>query len=202
MLSAQFKTNLALIAATMEPVSTKARSAAMNTTGSNFGTSVVPTHTFDNAPPLDVLIVPGGFGTRAPDLNITRDFIKKTYPSLQYLLTVCTGSALVASTGILDGKNATSNKASWVWATSQGPNVNWIPKARWTVDGNIWTSSGIAAGIDATFAFIEAIYGEPSVDQIISRIEYERHKDASWDPWADYWNTTWPIKKEIVFGEA
>lgn len=193
MLANQFKINLAIIAETLDPVSTKARSAAMNTTGSNFGESIVPTHTFANAPPLDVLIVPGGAGTRASDLNNTRAYIKNTFPSLQYLLTVCTGSALVASTGILDGKNATSNKAAWVWATSQGPNVNWVPRARWTVDGNIWTSSGIAAGIDATYAFVEAVYGAAAADWVLLRAEYERHLDSHWDPWGDYYNTTWPI---------
>lgn len=202
MLASQFKINLSIIAETLDPVSTKARTLAMNSTGSDFGESVVPTHSFATAPPLDVLIVPGGSGTRAPDLNNTRTFIKNTYPSLQYLLTICTGSALVAPTGILDGRNATSNKAAWAWATSQGPNVNWVPKARWTTDGNIWTSSGVAAGIDATYAFVEAVYGAAAVDFIVSRVEYERHLDPHWDPWADYYNTTWPIEKDIIFGQA
>lgn len=193
MLATQFKINLFIIADTMDPVSTKSRAATMNAIGSDFGQSIVPTHTFYNAPPLDVLIVPGGQGTRAPDLATTRTFIKDTFPTLQYLLTVCTGSALVAPTGILDGKNATSNKAAWLWATSQGPNVNWIPKARWTQDGNIWTSSGVAAGIDATYAFVEAIYGTAATDWILSKVEYERHTDPNWDPWGDYYNTTWPI---------
>lgn len=193
MLSSQFKINLFILAETMDPVSTKARSAAMNPLGSNCGQSIVPTHTFHNAPPLDVLIVPGGLGTRSPDLGTTRTFIKDTFPTLQYILTVCTGSALVAPTGVLDGRNATSNKASWVWATSQGPNVNWIPKARWTQDGNIWTSSGVAAGIDATYAFVEAIYGLAAVDKILAGVEYDRHTDSHWDPWGDFYNTTWPI---------
>lgn len=141
----------------------------MNPIGSNFGESILPTHTFHDALPLDVLIIPGGGGTRAPDLGTVRTFIKDTSPSLQYLLTVCTGSALAVSTVILDGRNATSNKAAWAWATSQRPNVNWIPKARWTVDGNIWTSSGVAAGIDATYAFVEVIYGlAAAADLIIS----------------------------------
>lgn len=193
MLSSLFKVNLYIIAETMEPVSTKPRSSTMNSIGSNFGESIVPTHTFLTAPPLDVLIVPGGQGTRAPDLDNTRAYIKKVVPHLQYLLTICTGSGLVASTGVLDGRNATSNKAAWAWATSQGPKVNWIPKARWTQDGNIWTSSGVAAGIDATYAFLEAVYGLEATDWILSKVEYERHTDAHWDPWGDYYNTTWPI---------
>jgi transcriptional regulator GlxA family with amidase domain len=187
------KINLSFISNTLSPVSTKPRSPTMNTTGSDYGYSILPTHTFDNAPPLDVLIVPGGMGTRAPDLDAHRAFIKRTYPTLKYLITVCTGSALVASTGILDGKNATSNKASWKWVVSQGPNVNWVPRARWTVDGNIWTSSGVAAGIDVTFAYVEELYGKDVADTIMWGMEYERHLDAHRDPFGDYWNTTYPI---------
>lgn len=190
MLSLLFKINLVVIADTLKPVSTESRPS---TVGSRFGQSVVPTHTFLTAPPLDLLIVPGGLGTRATGLESARAYIKKTVPDLQYLLTICTGSGLVASTGVLDGRKATSNKAAWEWVTGQGPKVNWVPKARWTQDGKIWTSSGVAAGIDATYAFVEAIYGLEATNWILSKVEYERHTDASWDPWADYYNTTWPI---------
>ncbi|KAI5851749.1 class I glutamine amidotransferase-like protein [Morchella snyderi] len=173
MLSTLFRTNLHIIAETLDPVSTKPRSPAMNTTGSNFGESIVPTHTFATAPALD--------------------YIKATFPTLKYLLTVCTGSALAASTGILDGKNATSNKAAWVWATGQGPNVNWVPRARWTVDGNVWTTSGVAAGMDGTFAFVREVYGEAAFKRIRDLVEYMPQEDASVDAWGEYYNTTWPI---------
>ncbi|KAH8144414.1 uncharacterized protein LAJ45_11614 [Morchella importuna] len=194
MLSTLFKTNLYIIAETLDPVSTKTRSASMNTTGSNFGESIVPTHTFANPPALDVLIIPGGAGTRAGTLlDPAREYIKATFPTLQYLLTVCTGSALAASTGILDGKNATSNKAAWVWATGQGPNVNWVPRARWTVDGNVWTTSGVAAGMDGTFAFVKAVYGEEAFVWIRNKVEYMPQEDSHVDAWGEFYNTTWPI---------
>jgi len=58
---------------------------------SSFAQSILPTHTFANAPDLDVLFVPGGAGTRAPDLKSTIDFVRERYPGLKYLITVCTG---------------------------------------------------------------------------------------------------------------
>lgn len=102
-----------------------------------------PTHTMDNAPPLDVLLIPGGLGTR----RITTDrrwdqFIAKIYPNIQYIYSVCTGASVVARSGILDGRRATTNKAAFAWVMTQGPKVNWVKEARWVVDGNIWTSSG------------------------------------------------------------
>jgi putative intracellular protease/amidase len=84
------------------------------------GQSVVPTHTYETAPDdIEILLVPGGFGARNPD-NVKRvwEFVKERYPKLRYLLTVCTGSAIVAQAGILDGREATSNKRSFDWVSS------------------------------------------------------------------------------------
>lgn len=81
------------------------------------GSSIVPTHTLDNAPnDLEVLLVPGGIGVRdGGQMKPIVDYIRSTYPKLKYLLTVCTGSALAAQSGVLDYKNATSNKRSFKW---------------------------------------------------------------------------------------
>lgn len=106
-------------------------------------------YTFETAPHVDVLLVPGGLGLRAQeDANDTsvQDFIVDRYPSLEYLLGVCVGAVALAKTGLLDGRKATSNKAFWDWAVEAGPNVDWQPSARWIEDGNIWTSSGAASG--------------------------------------------------------
>ncbi|KAL4946545.1 hypothetical protein BDV06DRAFT_87184 [Aspergillus oleicola] len=181
------KIDLYMVAETLDPVTTAPQTAAMNAFNASFFPTVNPTHTFDDVPDLDVLIVPGGLGTRSPNMNATLDFITATYPNLQYLITVCTGSTLVAKTGILDGKNATTNKASWSSVITNGPEVNWIPEARWVVDGNIWSSSGISAGIDATLAFIAGFYGKENATTISEYMEYEWHEDKDWDPYAKIW---------------
>jgi transcriptional regulator GlxA family with amidase domain len=133
-------------------------------------------------------MIPGGLGTRSPLINATIDYIGATYPKVKYLITVCTGSALAARAGILDGKRATTNKNSWDANVAYGPKVKWVPRARWVVDGNIWTSSGISAGIDATIAFIEEVYGKENATYVANMMEYERHEDPNWDPFSDVFN--------------
>jgi transcriptional regulator GlxA family with amidase domain len=136
---------------------------------------------------IDVLIVPGGVGTRN-DMTAEIDFIKRMYPSLKAVLSVCTGSTLLARAGILDGRRATTNKRAWEWATSNGPNVNWVGEARWVVDGNITTGSGVSAGIDATYAFVSDNYGETIAQELADSAEYVRWIDADHDPFAKRWN--------------
>ncbi|KAJ7150067.1 class I glutamine amidotransferase-like protein [Mycena crocata] len=185
MLSGKFPLNLSIIAASLDPVSTMPRTAALNPLNSNFSQSVLPTHTFADAPPLDVLIVPGGSGTRADDLDELIAFVRETYPSLKYFFTVCTGAWIAARAGILDNKSATTNKRAWNETTTLGSNTNWVSHARWVVDGNIWTTSGVSAGTDGMLAFIESVYGADVALEIANRMEWVRAADSSADPFAD-----------------
>ncbi|KAJ0106980.1 hypothetical protein J7T55_011075 [Diaporthe amygdali] len=193
LLSRSHKMNLHIIAATLDPVSTKQLAAIGDgnhqrplTESPDFGTSILPTHTFETAPPLDVLVVPGGQGTRAQSAAISGsiEFIRQRFPSLQYLITVCTGAGLAARAGVLDGKRATTNKLAWESTTALRPQVDWIHRARWVNDGNIWTSSGISAGIDVTFAWIAHVYGADVAKDIADRMEYTRVTDPNDDPFA------------------
>ncbi|EEB92175.1 hypothetical protein MPER_09354 [Moniliophthora perniciosa FA553] len=187
LLSMNYLINVHTISSTLDPVSTKPPPSMVNA-NSNFSEAIVPTHNFTNPPPkLDVLFVPGGIGTRAPapELDAHIAFIRKTYPSLQYIVSVCTGSWLLARAGVLDGKNATSNKRAWAGTAGLGNGTNWITHARWVQDGNIWTSSGISAGMDATLAWIGAVYGEAEANNTANIMEYERQLNASYDPFAD-----------------
>jgi len=111
--------------------------------------SIVATHSYKEAPALDVLLVPGGIGNllleQANDTWV-EDFIGWRYPQLDYLLSVCTGSMSLAKSGVLNGKKATTNKSAWNTVVANGHNVTWMPSARWTQDGKVWTSSGVSAG--------------------------------------------------------
>ena len=143
----------------------------------------MPSTKFD----IEVLIVPGGGGTRQP-MTEEIAFVKHMYPKLKYIISVCTGSTVLSRSGILDGRNATTNKRSWAWAVTQGPKVNWIPTARWTEDGNIFTSSGISAGIDVAYAFISRVYGEDVAHYLSLSAEYDRETDMHHDPYAAIWD--------------
>ncbi|RYP26333.1 hypothetical protein DL767_008087 [Monosporascus sp. MG133] len=175
---------LYVLAETLDPVPTKAHAQG----GYAMSQSVVPTHTFESAPrDIEVLLVPGGFGTRdRGNVQPAVDFVRSAFPRLRYLLTVCTGSALVAMSGVLDGRRATSNKKASAWVKSQGPNVRWVLEARWVTDGNVWTASGISAGIDMAYAFVSEMYGEDIAQELADRAEYTRQKDPSVDPFAKF----------------
>ncbi|KAI3394949.1 hypothetical protein diail_2056 [Diaporthe ilicicola] len=194
LLSRSNRMNLYIIAETLEPVSTKQLPVTGDdntqpppTQSPGFGASILPTHSFATAPALDVLLVPGGQGTRAqsPAISGAVEFIRERYHSLQYLITVCTGSGLAARSGVLDGKRATTNKMAWESIVALRPQVDWVHRARWVNDGNVWTSSGISAGIDVMFAWIADVYGADVAKDIADRMEYTRVTDPDHDPFAD-----------------
>jgi putative intracellular protease/amidase len=150
---------------------------------------LVATHSFSDAPALDVLLVPGGMGPVALEQNndtSIETFLRQRFDRLDYLLSVCTGSAILASSGLLNGHRATTNKGLWGWVTTHGENVTWVPSARWTEDGKIWTSSGVASGIDMMYAFLKHLYGEddPNLATTMNVIEYAPHTDPDWDPFS------------------
>ncbi|GIZ43981.1 hypothetical protein CKM354_000719000 [Cercospora kikuchii] len=151
---------------------------------------VLPTTTFATAPDLDVLLVPGGIGTRNPVLNSKIDFIRQRSSKVQYIISVCTGALLMSNAGVLDGRRATTNKASYKNVTATNDKVDWVPHARWVVDENIWTTSGVSSGIDGTLAFIECLYGQEVVTRVVNNMEYKRTLDSDDDPFADIWNVT------------
>lgn len=120
-----------------------------------------------------ILLIPGGIGTRKEVNNEDLiNAIRIMSNNAKFILTVCTGSALLAKTGILDNKKATTNKRAFDWVVQQGINVQWIRKARWVKDGNIYTSSGVSAGIDMALGFVSDVYSIGFAEGIAKEIEY------------------------------
>jgi len=134
---------------------------------------------------FDVLLIPGGIGTRTQMTNAQfLAELKRLAEASRIVATVCTGSFLLARTGLLDGRKATTNKRVFQLVKTNAPKVNWIAKARWVEDGKYFTSSGVSAGMDMALAVIARLLGREKSLQIASRAEYEWHEDSSWDPFA------------------
>jgi transcriptional regulator GlxA family with amidase domain len=142
-------------------------------------------YAFAEAPAYDILLVPGGFGTRQA-VNNTTLLLALTAASRRATVTttVCTGSALLARTGLMDGRPATSNKVAWDWVVQQGPRVHWRRKARWVDDGDLITSSGVSAGIDMALSVVARLHGVDTARQSARFMEYVWHEDAENDPFA------------------
>ena len=142
-------------------------------------------HAFADAPDYDILLVPGGFGTRAAvrdDAFLAR--LAGASRRASVTTTVCTGSALLARTGLMDGRPATSNKIAWDWVIEQGPRVLWKRKARWVDDGNLVTSSGVSAGIDMALSVIARLNGRDMAVSAARNMEYVWHESPDDDPFA------------------
>lgn len=149
------------------------------------GPVTIADYGFVDAPAFDILLIPGGMGTR-PGVNNQPllDAIDAAAGCAEYVTTVCTGTALLARTGRLDGRRATSNKMAWQWVTGQGPAVDWVRQARWVDDGNIITSSGVSAGIDMAFAVIARLHGLEVAERAAKVMEYIWNRDPDNDPFA------------------
>lgn len=134
---------------------------------------------------LDLLLVPGGIGTREGMTNQPLlDWLAAVIPTTEVAMTVCTGTALFARAGVLDGKRATTNKMAFKWVADQGPAVEWVKEARWVMDGKFVTSSGVSAGMDMALAVVEELFGTEIAERLALITEYEWHRDPAWDPFA------------------
>ncbi|KAK6952031.1 hypothetical protein Daesc_006557 [Daldinia eschscholtzii] len=169
MLSKTRRLSLEIYSATLDPVPTLTPSSGHST-----GQSVVPTRTFaDGADDIEVLLVPGGFGSRDPaNVAPVVEFVRAAYPRLR------------RATRDFEQEGVGVGSLVATKATAQGPRVNWVRRARWVTDGNIWTSSGISAGIDMMYAFVGDQYGEDLANTLADASEYIRNTDPDFDPFA------------------
>ena len=149
------------------------------------GPAAVAEHALDGATACDLLLVPGGIGTRTlvEDDALLASLATRS-AAAELVMSVCTGAGLLARAGVLDGRRATSNKAAFAWVVDQGPHVEWQKEARWVWDGKFVTSSGVAAGIDMSLAVVEHLAGGEFAETLANRTEYEWQRDPGRDPFA------------------
>ncbi|MGY8996772.1 MAG: DJ-1/PfpI family protein [Alphaproteobacteria bacterium] len=138
------------------------------------GLVITPRWSFETMPEVDVLIIPGGSGTRAlaeqPDIA---DWIAQQNDKVEMMLSVCTGAQLLAAAGLLKDLKATTHWNTYDWLRRIEPSVDILEGARWADNGRIICSSGVSAGIDMTLHVIERLYGEETATRAARYMEYE-----------------------------
>ncbi|KAK5464608.1 hypothetical protein LTS15_001170 [Exophiala xenobiotica] len=135
--------------------------------------TVVPTTTLEDCPELDALLIGG---PNIADFELSpkyADFIRRHVASGKLVFSTCTGSGVLASTGVLDGKTATINNFEYAYTIREYPKVNWTKEQKWVVDGNIWTGSGAVAGMDMIAHWIKEKYGLDVLTLGAAGLDYE-----------------------------
>lgn len=145
----------------------------------------VETHKLDEVDTPEVLLLPGGMGVYDQLENeafITR--LAELAGKSEFVLSVCNGAFLYAKAGVLDGRRATTYKARIDRAEELFPEVRWERNARWTVDGNLYVSSGVSAGTDMALGFIADVFGRDRAEKTANYAEYTWNSDPANDPFA------------------
>ena len=153
--------NVFLVAETKSPVTA---------TG---GMKVLPDYDLDSCPQVDILVVPGGWGTRMEMHNERLlKWIADRATKIETLTSVCTGSLLLGNAGLLDGKRATTHWRSLDWMQELFPKVIVEKQLHFVEDGALFTSAGISAGIDVSLKVVARYYGEAIARVTARHMEY------------------------------
>lgn len=152
----------------------------------NGGLRVLTDHRLDDHPPIEILVVPGGWGTRREVNNAQLvAWIERTARAAQLATSVCTGALLMAQTGLLDGLRATTHWASLDWLRSACPNVQVVSGVRFVDAGKFVSSAGVSAGLDMALHVVERLHGAAVAAQTARQLEYdywERARSATASP--------------------
>ena len=148
--------------------------AAITATG---GLVVVPHYAWATAPAIDVLVIPGGFGTRAllDDAEVLT-WIEDAANHAQHVTSVCTGALLLARAGLLRGQRATTHWGAYDLLASLDDSIDVVRTAR-VVHDRVVSSAGVSAGIDMAFDVVERLCGREVADETAQYIEYRRRAE-------------------------
>jgi transcriptional regulator GlxA family with amidase domain len=139
------------------------------------GLAVIPDYALHLAPKPDILIVPGGMGTR-PLLHDQEllAWIKTSADHAEKVISVCTGALLLAKLGILDGLKSTTHHGAFKLLAEIAPGTEIVRNVRFVDNGKVITAAGISAGIDMSLHVIESLYGKKAADHTAAYMEYRR----------------------------
>jgi putative intracellular protease/amidase len=151
------------------------------------GPSVMPDWDFAQAlkQPLDLLMVPGGAGSwplldaQSDPQGVARliDWMRAMDKRVRIMASVCTGAAVLATCGLLDGLSAATNHGAFGWVSQHGPRVLWDSVARWVDAGKYVSSAGVSAGTDLAFYLVSRLAGRAVAEAAALAAEYDWHRD-------------------------
>lgn len=138
------------------------------------GLSVNPRHNLENGPAPDILLIPGGLGTRREMHNRTlTDWIARRAEKAELVLSVCTGALLLAQAGLLDGLEATTHHGALDLLRETAPRTRISPEKRFVDNGRVIVSAGISAGIDMSLYVVARLLGEAEAWKTARYMEYD-----------------------------
>ncbi|GAA1178714.1 DJ-1/PfpI family protein [Kitasatospora gansuensis] len=138
------------------------------------GLKVTADHTLDEDPPFDVLVIPGGVTTAVETDPAVIDWLARRRQTSLLTFSICTGAFLLAATGALNGRPATTHWEDQEELARRWPEIEVRTDVRWVDDGDLVTSAGISAGIDASLHIVGRIFGEQLARRTARQMEYGR----------------------------
>lgn len=137
------------------------------------GLKVVPDFAFDNHPEIDILIIPGGVGTKKEmEKSAIVEWIRWNHDRAKMTVSICSGARILARMGLLDGLEVTTHHEVFDDIHRIAPSVRLKPSARFIDSGRILTAGGISAGIDVAFHIVRKLHGDEVADRTARYMEY------------------------------
>ncbi|PKM05313.1 MAG: thiamine biosynthesis protein ThiJ [Gammaproteobacteria bacterium HGW-Gammaproteobacteria-6] len=143
------------------------------TVAARAGLRVVPDHSLNNHPPIDLLLIPGGIVSYELEKPEVIDWIRRQAGQSQITASVCTGAMLLAKAGLLDGLTATTHWEDIAELQQAFPGVQVLSDQRWVDHGHIITSAGISAGIDMSLHLVARLAGQDIAAQTARQMEFD-----------------------------
>ncbi|MBN2306253.1 MAG: DJ-1/PfpI family protein [Anaerolineae bacterium] len=137
------------------------------------GLGIIPYYTFTNAPQADLLVIPGGLGARHERNNPAMiNFIRQQAQSAELVFSVCTGALLVGAAGLLKGLKATTHASALKELAASVPECEVLDGPRYVDNGQVVTSAGITAGLDAALYIVQRLLGADTARETARHLEY------------------------------
>jgi len=137
------------------------------------GTRFMVDHSYENSPPLDVILIPGGMGTRKEMNNPAHiAFVQRQGANCEYVTSVCTGALVLHKAGFLEGRRATTHWGAIAELKALGGDTTVVDDERWVHDGNVITAAGVSAGIDMALYLISLLKDPATAQRVQQMMEY------------------------------